>query len=262
MICSIEGCGRPVVGRGYCGPHYKKLRKYGDPLADNRRRRGTCTVDDCAEPAVARGLCGTHYKRWHRTGGTEADDLRYGNKMPHPAYWAWCWIRKQTVVPYPQEWEEFRKFADDVGERPSDRHKLVRVDRGRSYSADNVRWVEYKTDVPETEDRRAYQREYMRQYRKHDPAYFKDRDLRRRFGIGLAEYLETLLAQKGVCAICGEAETADVGSRKMILAVDHCHGSKKIRGLLCKNCNTGLGAFKDDPGRLRAAIRYLRKHGS
>ena len=39
--------------------------------------------------------------------------------------------------------------------------------------------------------------------------------------------------------------------------LDHCHDSKKIRGILCGHCNTGLGAFKDDISRLNAAIEYL-----
>jgi hypothetical protein len=45
------------------------------------------------------------------------------------------------------------------------------------------------------------------------------------------------------------------------LVVDHNHKTDNIRELLCYLCNVGLGSFKDDEGRLKNAIAYLRKHG-
>lgn len=51
-----------------------------------------------------------------------------------------------------------------------------------------------------------------------------------------------------VCAICGSAEK---------LRVDHCHEIGTIRGVLCNDCNLGLGRFYDSPERLRAAAEYL-----
>jgi hypothetical protein len=61
-------------------------------------------------------------------------------------------------------------------------------------------------------------------------------------------------AQDGKCAICGVAEAYAPRKR---LAVDHDHRTGAIRGLLCGNCNAGLGQFKDSPELLAAAIRYL-----
>jgi hypothetical protein len=60
--------------------------------------------------------------------------------------------------------------------------------------------------------------------------------------------------QHGRCLICRHKCTT--GRR---LAVDHEHGTNMIRGLLCSNCNTGLGKFNDDITLLKAAIAYLRK---
>ena len=45
---------------------------------------------------------------------------------------------------------------------------------------------------------------------------------------------------------------------KKRLAVDHCHKTKEIRGLLCQNCNFMLGHFKDDPLLLNSAAKYLK----
>jgi hypothetical protein len=66
-----------------------------------------------------------------------------------------------------------------------------------------------------------------------------------------------MLAQEGKCALCHTDKPNGRGKR---LHVDHCHGTGKIRALLCHSCNAGLGAFKDDPALLRAAIDYLEKY--
>jgi hypothetical protein len=57
------------------------------------------------------------------------------------------------------------------------------------------------------------------------------------------------------CAICGTA--AGVVGRHGQLHIDHCHATGKLRGVLCSECNVGLGKFKDDPALLRRAAEYL-----
>lgn len=74
---------------------------------------------------------------------------------------------------------------------------------------------------------------------------------RRRYGIEPEQYESLLVKQAGVCAICGTKPNGKT------LAVDHCHKTQKIRGLLCLNCNSLLGHCKDDPSRLLKAIHYL-----
>lgn len=73
--------------------------------------------------------------------------------------------------------------------------------------------------------------------------------LRRDYGISLADYEAMLVAQDDRCAICG-----DSGRR---LSVDHDHETGVVRGLLCPNCNLGLGHFQDRPDLLRAAVDYI-----
>jgi hypothetical protein len=70
-----------------------------------------------------------------------------------------------------------------------------------------------------------------------------------RFGVEL--YQQILTAQKNRCRICGAPPN---GKR---LFIDHEHVSGRLRGLLCSNCNCGIGLFKDNPGRLRAAADYI-----
>jgi hypothetical protein len=84
--------------------------------------------------------------------------------------------------------------------------------------------------------------------------------LMRYYGIDLAKYQEMLLAQNGVCAICFKPETSVVNGKIKPLAVDHCHNSEKIRGLLCARCNQAVGLFGEDVNVLSNAIEYLRKH--
>lgn len=76
--------------------------------------------------------------------------------------------------------------------------------------------------------------------------------LRTKYGITPVQYDEMFAAQEGVCAIC-QWPSEDR------LAVDHCHKTNKIRGLLCRDCNVGLGCFKDITGRLLAALEYLQR---
>lgn len=61
--------------------------------------------------------------------------------------------------------------------------------------------------------------------------------------------------------MCGRAETAvnPRTGKALALSVDHCHSRTHIRGLLCTDCNKGIGLLKDNPLLLRAAARYIAK---
>lgn len=74
-----------------------------------------------------------------------------------------------------------------------------------------------------------------------------------RYGITEEEKKALLFAQGGLCAICGSAKAEHV---------DHDHGSGEVRGVLCFNCNGGLGRFQDDAAVMEAAMAYLQAHGA
>lgn len=76
--------------------------------------------------------------------------------------------------------------------------------------------------------------------------------LKKKYGITLEDYKNRVLAQKGLCAICGRPPAQ--GKR---LRVDHCHKTNVVRGLLCDNCNLGIGHLMENPRILLSAIKYI-----
>jgi hypothetical protein len=79
-------------------------------------------------------------------------------------------------------------------------------------------------------------------------------DCLRKYGITLEHYEQMFADQRGVCAICGLPPEPN---RR--LAVDHCHATGAVRGLLHSGCNLALGNLRDDPVLLRAAADYLER---
>lgn len=84
------------------------------------------------------------------------------------------------------------------------------------------------------------------------------RERRDRYGLSEDEYRAMLDRQGGGCALCGADGKV---AHKEVLAVDHCHRTGKVRGLLCDSCNRGIGLLADDPEFLRVAATYLETHG-
>lgn len=85
------------------------------------------------------------------------------------------------------------------------------------------------------------------------PKPYRAYALKKNYGLTLEQYDEMLEAQGGVCAICAEPPTE-------FLCVDHCHSTLRLRGLLCRKCNTGLGCYEDSVERMKLAMAYLERH--
>jgi hypothetical protein len=83
----------------------------------------------------------------------------------------------------------------------------------------------------------------------------KGKEIERLYGITLKDYEHLYILQNGVCAICRKPEGR---KGKVFLVVDHDHETGKVRGLLCSNCNSGLGFFKDSLESLSSARQYLK----
>lgn len=85
----------------------------------------------------------------------------------------------------------------------------------------------------------------------------------RYYGISAEDYARMFSKQDGKCAICGQPETSlDKNGNVKILAVDHCHGSGKVRELLCYFCNSMLGQARDNKEVLLAGAAYLDRHSA
>lgn len=135
----------------------------------------------------------------------------------------------------------------------------------------NARAKERYAGQPEVREQRAeYRRQwesanrqkvrgYQLKYHYADPEKARkkrERQKLRQYGLTIESYQAMQDSQNGVCAIC--REPCPTGRR---LAVDHDSLTGKVRGLLCTNCNQGIGKFKHDPERLVIAAQYLQSLG-
>lgn len=119
------------------------------------------------------------------------------------------------------------------------------------YASARERWAA-NPDIRER--REAYRKAY---YKANEHKYFNTRRRYKlkKYGLTLEEYEALLALQDGKCAICGSSDPSRSGWASM--PVDHDHETGQVRGLLCDDCNNGIGRFKDDPELLRKAIVYL-----
>lgn len=134
--------------------------------------------------------------------------------------------------------------------KTTEERKMAKKESQRKYQ---------KTEHGKEAQRRTYQKNkskirlHSKKYRENNKDKIKERKLKFFFGITLEEYEKINNSQNKACAICGFI--CSVGN---YLAVDHCHRTGAIRGLLCNQCNLGIGNFKDDKKLLENAISYLK----
>jgi hypothetical protein len=123
-------------------------------------------------------------------------------------------------------------------------HKCARNKDGRQSFCKECQQLYAKEDEKRTN------RNKKRYHEKKDE--YLEACYKRKYGITLNEYNRMLEDQGGVCAVCGKV--CNSGKR---LAVDHNHLTGKVRGLLCINCNQGIGHLMDSIHLLSRAIDYL-----
>ena len=143
--------------------------------------------------------------------------------------------------------------------RAKDRERTAKY---RRENPEKVKEIQKRSQdrIKDNPERLSKLREWQSQYRENNRRALSDGERQRRFGITPERYSELLESQNGACAICKQPETATRLGKVKALAVDHCHQSGAIRGLLCADCNTGIGKLKENIDIFKSAIQYLEYH--
>ena len=250
--CAVEGCTEPLNSKGYCRTHYIRMKKYGRTELIRQKNAGSkCSAEGCQRDAEAHGMCNIHRKKVSRNDPTK--------KRTHKFYSLW-WDRKSRGLLGPEWANDFEKFCQDIGERPFGNFSLVRK-RNELYGPNNFEWREWLQRRAGESKKDWWARKW--QARKvANPGWERARDLKRKYGITTERYEEMLSQQNGLCAICNKPESKiDTQNGNFIaLAVDHCHTTKKVRGLLCNRCNTTIGRIEESIELLRAMEVYMQRH--
>ena len=235
--CSVEGCDGKHLARGLCSLHYQRLKHSDDftprPKPDPER---PCSVDGCTNYGHLKGMCEKHYHRMRRHGTTD-------DSIPKAA--AECSVEGCTA------------FVRARG--------LCSLHLGRWYRTGST------DPSPIDPHRRCRQCEQLlprEQFPGRDricedclPLYRQEqlaKQMQPRLGKKARKAVAELIAIQGNrCAICG-CSGEDAPHKRLVL--DHDHATGRIRAMLCLQCNSGLGQFRDNPALLAAAIRYLQEH--
>ena len=93
--------------------------------------------------------------------------------------------------------------------------------------------------------------DYNKKWRLSNPEKAIGYRVEKYYGITYKQYLNLLKDQNHKCAICRESDP---------IHVDHCHETNSVRGILCGNCNRGLGCYKDSIELMENAILYIKRY--
>ncbi len=238
-MCSIDGCERPIFARGWCQRHYTAWKRNGNPLAWKKPSRGGCSVEGCIAPHCAKGLCDNHYRqsknkprRPNRPCDWCGEQLSM-DRSPLSRYCPDCKPVAKNFAAAQRAGKNVRKVVSRVGRICMECQGPIdpTMHRRRRLCSEECQQA----------NRRRYDRSVW---------------LQRIYGITLEEYERMEREQDYRCAICRTDEKPSRGS----WCVDHDHETGRVRGLLCFDCNSGVGHLKDDAIAWLRAARYLLQH--
>jgi hypothetical protein len=210
----------------------------------------TCTLDGCGRSHYAKGYCNPHWRRWKANGNPgQAEIQSYGRG---PCSFQGCGRQASAKKLCGTHYAQYRRGLPltPIDERVD---AIVRDESGNKCCPSCRQWLPVDSFPVETRNADGLATNCA--------VCKRDKIFRGRYGITAARYDELYAAQGGVCAIC-----KGVNESGRAMAVDHdhscCAGPTScglcVRGLLCSNCNMGIGLLREDVARFEAAIEYLK----
>lgn len=167
-------------------------------------------------------------------------------------------IARGLCTKHYQRWQAYRDTNDTaVCTKCRQRKALEEFPTSRAHPRGHFPWCKLCNVAHVAAWRKANPEKYREtsaraRRQRTDAGLNRDARLKAVYGMTVADYERMYAEQGGACLICGtEAERLDI---------DHCHKTKKVRGLLCHTCNVGIGFLRDDPGLLLNAASYLGQH--
>ena len=129
----------------------------------------------------------------------------------------------------------------------------------RRMAGDPQGFRDSKTDYRNNhiEQYRGASKRYRDKLKNNEPRRYHEMWVLSKYGLTAQDYEQMLNEQNNRCAICGDEKTSSRFLGKNF-CVDHDHATNKVRGLLCHNCNAGLGYLGDSPVKLEKAMQYLK----
>lgn len=244
--CPYPDCGYPAYARGLCERHYNQDRTGQElrPIKRRQRQDDQCSFEGCDEKTKGLGLCAGHYSQ-HRNGkpltplrkrrepGVGCETPGCDNLAYRGGYCSACYQRIAT-------------FGTAAPE------EITCINCGKGLG--RFRGLSEKPLCGGC-------KHLWRQFHPEENKVLRRRERAKLYGLTV-EQMDALLA-RGRCDLCGCTEPRGRGDWH----IDHDHSccprlpacGKCVRGLLCFPCNQHIGYWKDDPSRLRAVIRYLRR---
>jgi|DEB0MinimDraft_6_1074348.scaffolds.fasta_scaffold92430_2 hypothetical protein len=143
-------------------------------------------------------------------------------------------------------------------EKPFSEYHVARKVGGMSggYSAKNVVYKSHCKECYRTRQREKWsqlsiekRRERKNNNKCSTPEWHREYKLKTKYGLTTEDFSSMILEQNSCCKICNQHMDNP--------QVDHCHTTGKVRGLLCRACNTSLGLLKENPETLRNMISYI-----
>ena len=115
----------------------------------------------------------------------------------------------------------------------------------------------HKKRYAEDPEYREYKKLKAKEWYENNKQRRRERLMMKNYGLSWDSYL-SIIEEQGGCGICCKQEPDHLDSGEMF-AVDHDHATGEVRGVLCTQCNTGLGKFYDSVELLQKAQEYLNK---